>query len=81
MDDGSNSGVLATNCFSYEECSLIQKWFKDKYNIETTIQNQKGKKGIQHLIYIKVQSRPNFYNLVKPYIIPEMEYKFRNWNP
>lgn len=39
MDDGSNSGVIATNCFSYEECALIQKWFSSKYGIETTIEH------------------------------------------
>ena len=81
MDDGSNCGVLATNCFSYEECMLIKDWFKNKYDIDVTIQNQKNKGGIQHIIYVKASSRPNFYNLVKPYIIPEMEYKFINWNP
>lgn len=81
MDDGNNTGVLATNCFSYEECTLIKEWFLEKYNIETTIQNQKLKSGIQHLIYIRACSRADFYDLVSPYIIPSMEYKLHNWNP
>jgi DNA-binding CsgD family transcriptional regulator len=81
MDDGSNNGVIATNCFSYEECSLIKDWFKNKYNIDTTIECQKNKGGLQYLIYIKNSSKPKFYNLVKPYIIPDMEYKFKNWIP
>ncbi len=81
MDDGSNNGTLATNSFSYEEVCLIQKWFKEKYNIDTTIQTTKSKNGAQYLIYIKASSRSIFYNLVKSYIIPSMEYKFENWNP
>lgn len=81
MDDGTNSGTLATNSFSYEEVTLIQKWFKEKWDIDTTIHTQKNKGGAQYMIYIKVNSRPTFYNLVKPYIIPSMEYKFENWNP
>lgn len=81
MDDGTNNGVLATNCFSYEECLLIQKWFKDKWNINTSLQHQKNKGGLQYLIYILAESKPIFYNLIKPYIIPSMEYKFKNWNP
>lgn len=80
MDDGTNSGTLATNCFSYEECQLIHEWFLNTYNIQTTIENQKNKSGIQYLIYIKAQSKKKFYELVKPFIIPEMEYKFKNWN-
>lgn len=80
MDDGTNNGTLATNCFSYEECQLIREWFLNAYNIQTTIENQKNKNGIQYLIYIKAQSKKQFYELVKPFIIPEMEYKFKNWN-
>lgn len=82
MDDGTNSGVIATNSFSKEECELIQKWFKEKWNINTTLQHQHNKDNIiQYLVYIKVDSRPKFYQLVIPYFIPEMEYKLRNWNP
>lgn len=81
MDDGTNSGVLATNCFTYEECLLIQKWFSEKWNINTTIQSQKNKGGIQYLIYIIAESKPIFYDLVFPYFIPSMLYKIKNWNP
>ena len=30
MDDGSNCGTIATNCFTKEECFLIQKMVKIK---------------------------------------------------
>jgi len=80
MDDGNNNGILATNCFSYEECLLIQEVFLNKFDIQTSIGRQKNKGGIQYLTYIKTLSRKTFYNLVKDYIIPEMEYKFRGWS-
>lgn len=81
MDDGTNSGIIATNSFSYKEIELIQNWFAKKYNIQTTIHHQKNKSGVQYMIYIKTASRPTFYNLVRQYIIPSMEYKLKNWNP
>lgn len=80
MDDGNKTGTLATNSFSYEEVKLIQTWFKDKYNINTSIECQENKRGAQYLIYILANSKPIMYNLIKDYIIPSMAYKFENWN-
>ena len=80
MDDGSNCGTIATNCFIKEECFLIQKWLKSKYNIETTLQKQR-KENIQYVIYIKTNSRKLFYNTIIKYVIPSMLYKLKNWNP
>lgn len=76
MDDGCNSGTLATNCFSKEECELIRDWLYTKYNIETTLQRNNK----QYLVYIKTKSRQLFYDLVSPYFIPSMLYKINNWN-
>ena len=81
MDDGTNSGVIATNCFTIKECELIQTWFKNKWDIDCTIQATRYKKGFQYTIYIKTCSRKKFYDLVYPYFIPSMLYKINNWNP
>lgn len=81
MDDGTNSGVLATNSFSLNECILIKDWFKEKWDIDCTIQTQKSKKNFQYTIYIRTKSRERFYDLVIPYFIPSMLYKLNNWNP
>ena len=50
MDDGSlcNSkgnrwGKLCTECFNYEEHILLQKYFKDKWDINVKITQEKGK--------------------------------------
>ena len=81
MDDGCNSGTIATNSFTLEECQLIQEWFANKWGIITTLQKQVNNGHLQHLIYIRAESRPKFYNLVYPYMIESMLYKLNNWNP
>lgn len=77
MDDGCNSGTLATNCFTLDECKLIQDWLYNTYKIETTLQKAPNN---QYLVYIKTKSRPIFYDLVYPYMVPSMLYKLYNWN-
>lgn len=77
MDDGCNSGTLATNCFTLEECELIQEWLIEKFDIETTIHHAVKD---QYLIYITAKSRQHFYDLISPYVIPSMLYKLNNWN-
>lgn len=80
MDDGSNCGTIATNSFSHSECELIVKWFKDKWDINCTIQKSFNNNHEQYLTYIKKDSRKKFYDLVFPYFIPSMLYKLENWN-
>ena len=40
MDDGSNNGTLATNCFSEQEVNLLIYWLKNKWGIESRKWNQ-----------------------------------------
>lgn len=80
MDDGTNSGEIATNSFSKEECLLIIDWFKEKWGIICTLHITHNNNE-QYLVYITKESRPVFYNLVIPYFIPSMTYKLENWNP
>lgn len=81
MDDGTNSGELATNSFSLEECKLIIKWFDEKWGIKCSLHTQHKDTNPQYLVYILSKSRPTFYELVRPYFIDSMLYKLENWNP
>ena len=81
---------IKTKIAEYDQKSITEKAPKlyalakgifDKFNIETTIELQTNNNNKQPILYILKKSRSSFYNLVKPYIIPEMEYKFKNWNP
>lgn len=74
MDDGTNSGVLATNCFSIEEHRIVIEWLKEKWNIIATIQKQPNN---QHIIHISSKSRKHFEELIFPYMIPSMYYKLK----
>lgn len=80
MDDGSASyttygslcGFLfATMCFSDKELDLIQCFFKDKFDLNTTIHKDR-------CIYVTADSREKFLNLISKYIPDCMKYKISN---
>lgn len=73
MDDGCKDGILATNSFSLKEVQLLDKWMFEKWHITTTIQRNKT----NFVLYIISDSRLRFENLIRPYIIPSMEYKLK----
>ena len=77
MDDGSIKSVrhkgmfLNTQAFRVLEVKRLQKALKKKFLIETIV--RKDKSGFQ--IYILGKSADNFMKLIRPRIIPSMEYK------
>ncbi len=77
MDDGSikssrHRGMfLNTQSFSPLEVKKLQRILKKKFLTETI--TRKDKNGLQ--IYILGKSAENFIGLIRPYIIPSMEYK------
>lgn len=73
MDDGSECGTIATNCFSLEEVELLINWLKTKWNIIST--KQKNKEN--YVLHISQKSRLDFERLIFPYIIPSMYYKLK----
>lgn len=71
MDDGcklNNTYSIATNCFTLEELQKFVKFLKEKFNIDTTIHKTNS-------IYIKVNSKNLFTNLISPYFCKSMKYK------
>ena len=78
MQDGSRQakqGInLATNSFTFEECTFLCNILKEKYNLKCTV----VKSGFpnQWKISIWKQSMGDLVAIVKPYIIDEMKYKF-----
>lgn len=73
MDDGSNSGTIATNGFTEKEVCLLSNWLKNRFDITTTIRKSK----CRCVLYITMSSRVNFDELIFPYIIPSMKYKLK----
>lgn len=73
MDDGSECGVIATNCFSLDEVELLINWLKTKWNIIAT----KQKNRVNYVLHISQKSRLDFERLIFPYIVPSMYYKLK----
>ena len=78
MQDGSRQakqGInIATNSFTFQECTFLCNILKDKYNLKCTV----VKTGFpnQWRISIWKESMTDLVAVVKPYIIDEMKYKF-----
>ena len=81
MQDGSrqsNQGIyIATNSFTYEECDYLCKILEKKYKLRATV----VKTGYvnQWRISIWKESMVTLVSIVKPYIINEMKYKFKDY--
>ena len=74
MDDGSNTGsglTISTHCFALADQKRIVAFLREKYDIAATIVKDRK----QFKIGIGKHEAKNFIEVVKPFIIPSMEYK------
>jgi len=77
MDDGANtrqSFTLSTHCFSKEEQERIVKLLRDRFDVSATIVKDRTKLKI----HIGRSEYEKFIGIVKPFIIPSMNYKIVN---
>lgn len=81
MDDGNlikgngkqrYTAGLATNAYSVDEVKLLQSSLL-RYGITSNIQNSKTSKGNRMLI--TTNGSDIFFNVIAPYVIPDMNYK------
>ena len=75
MDDGSrskNALLINTQAFSTEENILLRECLWANFGIEAKLHTDKGKPRI----YIPKKSNTRLSELVRPYLIPSMKYKF-----
>lgn len=85
MDDGTTDFYwntpkkpivsFCTESFSQCSCELIKNWFKEKYNISVTLKERKLKNSIGYRIIINNESVNDFFDLIRPYILPYFLYK------
>jgi len=71
MDDGcwsKRKNTISIEGFNEESRNNVQRVFYQQFHIETTI-------GKSKKLVIKTKSHSVFYQLIRPYIIPSMEYK------
>ena len=72
MDDGSHNGknlTLSTHSFSRDDQEKIRKCLKEKFGVESTIVKDR------HQWKIGINKFENFISIIKPYVIPSMNYK------
>ncbi|MHA1839879.1 MAG: hypothetical protein ACTSYO_08010 [Candidatus Ranarchaeia archaeon] len=76
MDDGAVGGMLSTHSFTVKEHQIMIEWFNQKYKIIPTM-NWDKKKNLPFLSikqpYLKI-----LREIIKPHIIPSMEYKLQS---
>jgi hypothetical protein len=74
MDDGTsdkkNRVWIATNSYSYSEHEIIQQYFKEVWNINVSIVKERN----QFKISFNSDTK-KFCDLIRPFIIPSMQYK------
>ena len=72
MDDGyvtKNSCIFSTCSFTLEEQNLLAELLLDKFGLHFTV----GKHD--NSMYLHASDFPKFVEIVKPYVIPSMQYK------
>jgi hypothetical protein len=69
---GNPAALLCTDSFSHEDHLLLQKLFKEKFDLDTTIQRATDK---HFRLKISTKSSVKFFEMVAPYICKSMEYK------
>lgn len=75
MDDGASDThgyKFSVDCFSTEDIKKLTKMLKDKFNINTTVQENQNK-----IIHICSSSVHDFKKLVEPYMCNCMKYKLQ----
>lgn len=80
MDDGClgiNYILFSLGIKSQEECSTLQNWMINEWDIDSSIyeQRQKGRVNIYKNLVLSKPNAIKFKNLVDPYIISSMRYK------
>ena len=81
MDDGSikskrHKGVfLNTQGFEDDELRILQKILENKFGIKSTTREQTRGKITKKQIYFGGEAGERLIALIRPYIIPSMEYK------
>lgn len=77
MDDGSlnkryGTMVLCTNPFDYNQHTLMQQWFYDRWGIETKLEPRRNN---QYMLRINASIAGKLREIISPHIIPPMRYK------
>ena len=69
---------ISTYSFSLSEIHILQKCFKEVFNIEAKYYSDRGK---GYRMYFNQEETKKLIKIIRPYIIPSMRYKIGFRNP
>ncbi len=83
MDDGTldnreryhRNAMIATYCFSFEDCERLVKAIKINFGFEANVTKCRMRGKIYPRLYIPSKSMPRFISLIKPHIHSCFRYK------
>ena len=79
MDDGCKKNnytlIISTDAFSKNSLKKLRKHLKNTWNISTRIKYKKGPTKMYERLTIGSYDLVRFINLIRPHIIPSMQYK------
>ena len=83
MDDGSCSRKsygcrISTESFSMEEVQMLSDWLKIKWGVDGTkpFPYRRKNRDKDYISFVlNAKARDQFFEIIRPYIIPSMEYK------
>ena len=70
----SPDSSFCTDCFSFEEDILMQKWFFDKWKLNCIIKKRNKNKD-QWRLKFRMENCLKLHNIIRPHIVPSMMYK------
>jgi ParB-like chromosome segregation protein Spo0J len=77
MDDGKRqdySACLCTGSVTRTEADMLVDVLSTNLGLRTTVQTHDAKRGYLN-IYIPAETRETFFTIIRPFIIPSMQYK------
>ena len=86
QDDGTldlrrlyhNNALIATHCFSFNNCELLAQALKTNFNLDVRVCRCLMRGKLYYRLYITSKSMACFVALIKPYIHPCFAYKIRS---
>lgn len=73
----ATSYVFCTDNFTYAECELFSAYLKEVFGISSTLTRHSSKTNFWRVYINQINSKDLFRELMLPYIIPSMLYKFQ----
>ena len=69
------NSLIATHCFTYDECKLLSKVLKKNFGVDARVCRCLMRGKLYFRLYITSKSMPRFMDTIEPFIHKEFNYK------